>query len=61
MLLTVSIITVAIIASAIVLGHLVNAIAEFFSDVFDMFVTGLRWAVALGVATGAAFLIYYMM
>ncbi len=59
MFITVSLITAGIIMMVIIAGWIVNTIAEFVSDVFDVFVTGLKATLIFGVATTVAICVYH--
>ncbi len=60
MFITIGLVTMGIVVAAVLLGWIVNAIAEFMSDVFDVFLTGIKAAAFLGVAvTLAVFITSY--
>lgn len=60
MFITIGLVTMGIVVAAVFLGWIVNAIAEFMSDVFDVFLTGIKAAAFLGVAvTLAVFITSY--
>lgn len=60
MFITIGLVTMGIVVAATLLGWIVNAIAEFMSDVVDVFLTGIKAAAFLGVAvTLAVFITSY--